>query len=63
MAANVRGASGRIRIIGGQLRNSRLDVPDLPGRERLVAQHQQDLPPHRIGDRAGYLVHARKRNQ
>ena len=24
-------ASGRIRIIGGQLRNSRLDVPDLPG--------------------------------
>jgi 16S rRNA (guanine966-N2)-methyltransferase len=31
MAANVRGASGRIRIIGGQLRNSRLDVPDLPG--------------------------------
>ena len=25
------GASGRIRIIGGQLRNSRLDVPDLPG--------------------------------
>ncbi len=31
MAANLRGASGRIRIIGGQLRNSRLDVPDLPG--------------------------------
>lgn len=27
----MRGASGRIRIIGGQLRNSRLDVPDLPG--------------------------------
>jgi 16S rRNA (guanine966-N2)-methyltransferase len=26
-----RGASGRIRIIGGSLRNSRLDVPDLPG--------------------------------
>jgi 16S rRNA (guanine966-N2)-methyltransferase len=25
------GAAGRIRIIGGQLRNSRLDVPDLPG--------------------------------
>jgi len=25
------GASGRIRIIGGQLRNSRLEVPDLPG--------------------------------
>ncbi|WP_111981259.1 16S rRNA (guanine(966)-N(2))-methyltransferase RsmD [Dyella jiangningensis] len=24
-------APGRIRIIGGQLRNSRLDVPDLPG--------------------------------
>lgn len=24
-------ASGRIRIIGGTLRNSRLDVPDLPG--------------------------------
>jgi 16S rRNA (guanine966-N2)-methyltransferase len=24
-------ASGRIRIIGGSLRNSRLDVPDLPG--------------------------------
>lgn len=29
--AAVKGASGRIRIIGGQLRNSRLDVPDLPG--------------------------------
>ncbi|AIF47179.1 16S rRNA (guanine(966)-N(2))-methyltransferase RsmD [Dyella japonica] len=27
----MKGASGRIRIIGGQLRNSRLDVPDLPG--------------------------------
>ena len=26
-----RGAPGRIRIIGGHLRNSRLDVPDLPG--------------------------------
>ncbi len=26
-----RAASGRIRIIGGRLRNSRLDVPDLPG--------------------------------
>lgn len=25
------GAAGRIRIIGGQLRNSRLNVPDLPG--------------------------------
>jgi 16S rRNA (guanine966-N2)-methyltransferase len=25
------GASGRVRIIGGTLRNSRLDVPDLPG--------------------------------
>jgi 16S rRNA (guanine966-N2)-methyltransferase len=24
-------ASGRVRIIGGTLRNSRLDVPDLPG--------------------------------
>lgn len=24
-------ASGRIRVIGGNLRNSRLDVPDLPG--------------------------------
>jgi len=24
-------ATGRIRIIGGQLRNSRLDVPELPG--------------------------------
>ena len=31
MAAKLSGASGRIRIIGGQLRNSRLDVPDLPG--------------------------------
>jgi 16S rRNA (guanine966-N2)-methyltransferase len=29
--APMKGASGRIRIIGGQLRNSRLDVPDLPG--------------------------------
>lgn len=27
----MKGAAGRIRIIGGQLRNSRLDVPDLPG--------------------------------
>jgi 16S rRNA (guanine966-N2)-methyltransferase len=27
----VKAAPGRIRIIGGQLRNSRLDVPDLPG--------------------------------
>ena len=27
----MKGGSGRIRIIGGQLRNSRLDVPDLPG--------------------------------
>ncbi|MHA6205470.1 16S rRNA (guanine(966)-N(2))-methyltransferase RsmD [Dyella soli] len=27
----MKAASGRIRIIGGQLRNSRLDVPDLPG--------------------------------
>ncbi|RDI97702.1 16S rRNA (guanine(966)-N(2))-methyltransferase RsmD [Dyella solisilvae] len=26
-----KGAPGRIRIIGGQLRNSRLDVPELPG--------------------------------
>jgi 16S rRNA (guanine966-N2)-methyltransferase len=25
------GASGRLRIIGGSLRNSRLDVPELPG--------------------------------
>jgi 16S rRNA (guanine966-N2)-methyltransferase len=25
------GAPGRIRIIGGSLRNSRLDVPDMPG--------------------------------
>jgi hypothetical protein len=23
-----------------------------PAERRLVAQHQQDLPPHRIGDRA-----------
>jgi len=23
--------AGRIRIIGGSLRNSRVDVPDLPG--------------------------------
>ncbi len=29
--AAVKGAQGRIRIIGGQLRNSRLDVPDLAG--------------------------------
>lgn len=27
----MRAASGRVRIIGGHLRNSRLDVPDLPG--------------------------------
>lgn len=27
----MKAAGGRIRIIGGQLRNSRLDVPDLPG--------------------------------
>jgi len=27
----MKAASGRIRIIGGRLRNSRLDVPDLPG--------------------------------
>jgi len=27
----MKGATGRIRIIGGQLRNSRLDVPELPG--------------------------------
>jgi 16S rRNA (guanine966-N2)-methyltransferase len=27
----VKGAPGRIRIIGGSLRNSRLQVPDLPG--------------------------------
>lgn len=27
----MKGGAGRIRIIGGQLRNSRLDVPDLPG--------------------------------
>lgn len=27
----VKVAAGRIRIIGGSLRNSRLDVPDLPG--------------------------------
>ena len=31
MTTHTRGTSGRIRIIGGQLRNSRLDVPDLPG--------------------------------
>jgi 16S rRNA (guanine966-N2)-methyltransferase len=31
MTTNPRGKPGRIRIIGGQLRNSRLDVPDLPG--------------------------------
>ncbi|WP_114241665.1 16S rRNA (guanine(966)-N(2))-methyltransferase RsmD [Dyella sp. C9] len=29
--APVKGGSGRIRIIGGQLRNSRLEVPELPG--------------------------------
>ena len=29
--AGVSGRPGRIRIIGGKLRNSRLDVPDLPG--------------------------------
>lgn len=27
----MKGAPGRIRIIGGHLRNSRLEVPDLPG--------------------------------
>ncbi|WP_049622641.1 16S rRNA (guanine(966)-N(2))-methyltransferase RsmD [Frateuria defendens] len=27
----MKGAPGRIRIIGGRLRNSRLEVPDLPG--------------------------------
>ena len=27
----MKGANGRIRIIGGHLRNSRLDVPELPG--------------------------------
>jgi 16S rRNA (guanine966-N2)-methyltransferase len=27
----MKGAAGRIRIIGGHLRNSRLEVPDLPG--------------------------------
>lgn len=27
----MKASPGRIRIIGGQLRNSRLDVPDLPG--------------------------------
>lgn len=27
----MKGAPGRIRIIGGSLRNSRLEVPDLPG--------------------------------
>jgi 16S rRNA (guanine966-N2)-methyltransferase len=27
----MKSAPGRIRIIGGQLRNSRVDVPDLPG--------------------------------
>nr|WP_199046219.1 16S rRNA (guanine(966)-N(2))-methyltransferase RsmD [Dyella sp. ASV24] len=27
----MKAASGRVRIIGGHLRNSRLDVPDLPG--------------------------------
>jgi len=31
MSAARRGAPGRIRIIGGRLRNSRLDVADLPG--------------------------------
>lgn len=31
MSGGRRAAPGRIRIIGGNLRNSRLDVPDLPG--------------------------------
>ncbi|OOG66047.1 16S rRNA (guanine(966)-N(2))-methyltransferase RsmD [Rhodanobacter sp. B04] len=31
MSGGHRAAPGRIRIIGGNLRNSRLDVPDLPG--------------------------------
>ncbi|MDW2983331.1 MAG: 16S rRNA (guanine(966)-N(2))-methyltransferase RsmD [Rhodanobacter sp.] len=29
--SGVHGAAGRIRVIGGSLRNSRLDVPELPG--------------------------------
>jgi 16S rRNA (guanine966-N2)-methyltransferase len=31
MTRPVVGGAGRIRIVGGRLRNSRLDVPDLPG--------------------------------
>ncbi|WP_426689025.1 16S rRNA (guanine(966)-N(2))-methyltransferase RsmD [Rhodanobacter ginsengiterrae] len=31
MSGSGKRSPGRIRIIGGQLRNSRLDVPDLPG--------------------------------
>ncbi|WP_158882042.1 16S rRNA (guanine(966)-N(2))-methyltransferase RsmD [Rhodanobacter sp. L36] len=31
MSAKRHGAPGRIRVIGGSLRNSRIDVPDLPG--------------------------------
>ena len=31
MSSGRNAAPGRIRIIGGSLRNSRLDVPDLPG--------------------------------
>lgn len=31
MTRPVAGAAGRIRIVGGRLRNSRLDVPALPG--------------------------------
>lgn len=31
MSGSGKRSPGRIRVIGGQLRNSRLDVPDLPG--------------------------------
>jgi 16S rRNA (guanine966-N2)-methyltransferase len=36
-------ASGRIRIIGGSLRNSRLDVPDLPGLRPTPARVRETL--------------------
>jgi len=32
---------------------------DLPCGEALIAQHQQDVSPHRVGDRRRHVVHPR----
>jgi hypothetical protein len=35
-------------------------VGDLPRGETLLAQHHEDVPPNRVGDRRGHVVHGKR---